>query len=333
MKRLFKFALAAGLFALVAAAGAYLTLTWVVRGEETVAVPDLREKELVTVLEILTDLGLNAKVRELEYHPSVPKSQVIFQDPAAGEEVKKGRDVRIVISKGTQTVYMPNLANRPARQADIVLEENGLCRGSLSQAYSEAHEPGSVIAQEPPPGTIVSRDTCVNLLVSLGRRPRALPMPDLTGLGLDEALEQIEKLKLFAGDVSSESAPGKPRNTVLSQSPPSGRRVEEGGRVDLVVNRGAGTEAAKGEEEAGKVLFRHRTGPGFLNRHIRAELTGYGPPLVFFDDYVKPGRELWFVLPRQGGARVTIYENGERVREKGWAAGRPFLALTAAITF
>ena len=88
---------------------AYLTLTLIIKSEDTVVVPYLVGKDVVYVLELLTDLGLNTKVKGSEYSADVPKNNVIFQEPAPGAEIKKGRDVRIIISKGPKSILMPNI--------------------------------------------------------------------------------------------------------------------------------------------------------------------------------------------------------------------------------
>jgi len=54
------------LFILVVGASAYLTLTLIVKSEDTVVVPRLVGKEVVYVLELLTDLELNTKVEGSE---------------------------------------------------------------------------------------------------------------------------------------------------------------------------------------------------------------------------------------------------------------------------
>jgi beta-lactam-binding protein with PASTA domain len=314
IKKIAKFAILLGIFALVVAASAYVTLTWIVRAEETVVVPDLRDKELVTVLEILTDLGLNAKVKELEYHPLIPKSQVVFQDPAAGDEVKKGRDVRIVISKGPKTVYMPNLTDRSIPSGLIVIEENGLCMGNLSETYSGLADKGRIMAQEPPPGTTIDRSRCVNLLVSLGKRPRPVVVPDLTGLKIDAALRAIEKRNLIAGELSEVFEKNRPHNVILGQNPLSGDQVVEGSRIDLFVNRNPGLQGAEIADQANRVLYRYRVKDGFLNHHILVQLRGPGRSIKLFDDFVKPGRELWFLVPKGQGARILFYDNGKLVK-------------------
>ncbi len=57
---------------LVVIASAYLTLTLIIKSEDTVVVPNLNGKDVVYALEILTNLGLNTKVKGSEYSAGAP---------------------------------------------------------------------------------------------------------------------------------------------------------------------------------------------------------------------------------------------------------------------
>ena len=126
-------------FVVVAGISAYLTLTLIIKSEDTVIVPDLVGKDVVYALEFLTDLELNTKVKGSEFSDEFPKNHVTFQDPQSGAEIKKGRDVRIIISKGPKRISMPNLVSLSIQQARLILEENDVCQGEISQAHDQNH--------------------------------------------------------------------------------------------------------------------------------------------------------------------------------------------------
>ena len=123
-------------FLIAAGISAYLTLTVIIKSEDTVIVPDLVGKDVVSALEMLTDLQLNTKVYGSEYNQEFPKNHVTFQEPEAGAEIKKDRDVRIIISKGAKTIRMPNIVSLSEQQARMIIEENGLTRGQMSRIKS-----------------------------------------------------------------------------------------------------------------------------------------------------------------------------------------------------
>jgi serine/threonine-protein kinase len=279
-------------FIMVAGISAYLTLTFLIKSEDTVIVPDFIGKDVVYVLEYLTGLGLNTKVKGSEYSLDVPKNHVIFQQPEPGAEIKKGRDVRIIISKGAKTILMPNLTGLSVLQARIIFEENDLCQGEQSRTFSRNIENDRIISQSPLPGARVQREDCVNLLVSSGQRPVAYKMPELAGLSIEDAVLLIEKFDLPLGEIKSVFYENKTRNAVVSQEPLAGYRVDEGIRVNLVINRRPpkkDQEYLPGEQR--RNLFTYRLNNGFLRRHIRVELKSKGFSSDLFDEFIKPGQE------------------------------------------
>lgn len=310
------------LLVLIVGASAYLILTLIIKGEDTVVVPDLSGKNVVYVLELLTDLGLNTKVKGSEYSADVPENNVIFQEPEPGAEIKKGRDVRIIISKGAKSILIPNLKGLSVRQARIILEENSLRRGEISSTYSNTIRKDEVIAQVPSQGTMITRGEGVNLLVSMGIRPRAYKMPDLIGLSLNSAITMIESMDLVLGEIKTHFYKGKPLNTVVAQESLSGYCVTQGSTVNLVINR---KPVQKGHnylnESQGVGLFRYRLKDGFLKRHIRVRLNSFGVSADLFDDFMKPGEEIWLLIPRKNDATVFLYEDGELLKTFVYDAG------------
>ena len=310
--RILKFGALFFLFVLIVGASAYLTLTFIIKSEDTVVVPDLLGKNVVYVLELLTDLGLNTKVKGSEYSAEIPENNVIFQEPEPGAEIKKGRDVRIIISKGAKSILMPNLRGLSLRQARIILEENGLRRGKISSTYSSTIRKDEIITQVPAQETMITRGRGVDLLVSMGVRPRGYKMPNLIGRSFNTAINMIENIDLVLGEIKTNFYKGKPLNTVISQESPSGYCVTQGSTVNIVINR---KSVIKGHnylnESQGVGLFRYRLKHGFLKRHIRVRLNSFGVSADLFDDFMKPGEEIWLLIPRRNDATVFLYEDGE----------------------
>ncbi len=299
----------------IAGASTYVTLTFFIKFEDTVVVPDLLGKDVVYVLQILTDLGLNTKVKGSEYSTEIPINHVIFQEPLPGAEIKKDRDIRIVISKGTRSVLMPNLKGLTLSQARIILEENGLCSGEQSLTHDPAIRKDDIVAHDPRPGSRVDRGNCVSLLVSMGRRLNAYRMPDFKGKSLDETVLRIEENRFKIGDIKHVFQKHSPRNIIVYQDPMPGYRVFEGARVHLSVNRKVGeTERAVFEGIGGIGLFRYRLENGFLKRRIRIRLNSYGVSTDLFNDFLKPGEEVWHFVPKRNDATILLYVDGELIK-------------------
>ncbi|MDY6824866.1 MAG: PASTA domain-containing protein [Thermodesulfobacteriota bacterium] len=312
-----------GLFAglmMIAGVSAYLTVTLLIKAEETVVVPDFSGRNVVYCLEVLTDLGLDIKVGGSEYSNRVPKNHVIYQSPAAGAEIKKGRDVRIIISKGAKEVYMPDLRGLPLPQARIIIEENDLAVGRISRTHDSETGTNSVMAHVPAKGMMVRREEPVSLLISRGRRPVAYVMPDLTGMMISEAILTLEESGFVPGSISTEIRKNVVKNAVVSHSPVAGERVVEGSRIDLVINRSSDNIDQRVYRSGGVRLFRYRVENGFLNKHIRITLKMAGCSTDIYDTYKKPGTSLWVLVPSGRDATVIVYENGRPVKTEVFSA-------------
>lgn len=288
----------------------YLALTYFIRNEDSVVVPELVGKEVVQSLEILSGLGLNTKVSGSEYSSTTPKNHVIFQDPEPGTIIKKDRDVRIVFSKGTMHVFAPALRRMPIQDAEQSLDESGLKTGVISYVYDETAGNTTVISQYPEQGEDLPRASAVNLLISLGKRPRDYVMANLTGMSIDDAIQTISDMQLKVGKITRVINKKVPLDVVVSHEPQNGSQVLEGDTVNLSINRKqeGGSNRAY-QPDAGPRLFRHTVGNGFLKKHIRAQMSCLGSIFEVYNDDVRPGEVVWVMIPVNDEATVFLYED------------------------
>jgi len=312
--RILKIAALCAAILLVAGASAYLTLTLIIKSEDTVIVPELVGRDVVSALELLTDLELNTKVKGSEYSPDFPKHHVVSQEPEPGAEIKKDRDVKIILSKGSRNILMPNLHALSLQQARMVLEENGLSQGQTTRTYSQTIEKDHIIAQIPASGSMLIRGSSVNLLVSLGEHPRAYLMPDLAGLSLDKAVFLTEKTNLVVGEITSRFENNKPYNSILEQNPLAGHRVLDGTAVHIVLNRSSDQKVSRHyHPNLYGSLLQYRLKNGFLKKRIRIEIENRNATSEVFDDFVTPGDEVWVLIPGDPNTTVFIYEDDKLV--------------------
>lgn len=312
LRQVFKFLLILVVFSAVAGLSAFFTLSFFIQSEESVVVPHLEGKDAISVLQLLGGLDLNTRVRGFEYDADVAKNHVIHQSPEAGRTIKKGRDVTLIISKGTPTVALPDLKGRNLPQARLILEQNGLVKGNRTAVYADDAARGRVLAQYPAPGTIVKRSESVDLLVSRGPRTPAYKMPDLEGRYLDDAVVVLDKYGLSMDAVNTLYDQSKPENTVIRQNPPPGQYIEKNRGVTLSVNRSEkGGPDAPGD--AADRLFRYTLPQGYLKHHVRLEMSIYGMTITLYDELMAPGREIWTVVPEHAHAALFLYLNEELV--------------------
>ncbi len=211
MKRFFK---GLGIFIALVGVGiasAFAVIALLLRQEE-VRVPDLTGRDIVSVIELATQQGLQLKVDRREPHPTMPRDTVISQTPAPGSGIKKGRQVRVVVSQGPSELLSPKVVGENFRKADIMIRQAGFVPGDISRAFSDAVERDTVMAQYPQAGSQLEKGGTISMLVSSGRKPELLVMPKLTGIKAEEALRIIDRMGLAApGRIagSRRQAPGR----------------------------------------------------------------------------------------------------------------------------
>jgi len=207
--------------------------------QEEVRVPDLTGQDIVTVIETLTAQGLQLKVERRESHPAVPRNAVISQTPAPGSGIKKGRQVRVVVSQGPSELQAPMLVGEHYRKAEIMTRQAGFFPGDLSRVSSENVERDIVISQAPQAGSPVEKGGKISVLVSSGRKVPLLVTPKLVGKTAEEAVKIVERAGLQHRIVyrTSRTKFSAVESVVVSQNPDAGYPVSSDGTVDIIVSK------------------------------------------------------------------------------------------------
>ena len=222
----------------VGIASAFAVVALLLRQEE-VRVPDLTGQDIVSVIEMVRQQGLQLKVDRREPHPTMPRDTVISQIPAPGSGIKKGRQVRVIVSQGPSEMLAPKLVGENFRKADIMIRQTGFVPGAVSRVASDSVERDVVIAQDPQAGSPLEKGGTLNMLVSAGRQPELMVMPRLIGKRAEHALRIIDRLGLqhrVTTRAGGDKTIGTGR-TVISQKPGAGYPVSADATVDLVVSK------------------------------------------------------------------------------------------------
>jgi beta-lactam-binding protein with PASTA domain len=206
--------------------------------QEEVRVPDLTGKDIVTALETIAQQGLQLKVDRRETNPA-PSDSVISQSPPAGNGIKKGRQVHVVVSQGPSDTQVPKLVGEPFRKADILIRQAGFVPGAMSRVSSESAERDTVIAQDPSAGTQLDKGGAISMLVSSGKKAETFVMPRLAGTRAQEAVKIIDRMGLqrrVLYRTTGEKAPASER-TVIQQKPAAGSPVAADTTVEIILNK------------------------------------------------------------------------------------------------
>ena len=189
------------------------------------------------------------------FSEEVPVGSVISSDPAAGSRTLRGTKVTVIISKGPERHAMPEVEGQELAKARADIESNHLLVGQVKENWSESVESGRVISASQPVGTLLPRDTSIDLVVSKGRQPLAIK--DYTNKDADQASKEL-KDQGFKVEVAEAHSDTVAAGLVISQDPASGN----GHRGDVVkLEKSLGPEmvaipdvALKRTDEAQKIL-------------------------------------------------------------------------------
>jgi serine/threonine-protein kinase len=146
--------------------------------------------------------------------------------------VKKGSEVKLVVSAGPDTVAVPNVVGLSEDRARQTLKSAGLTSVSSRPADS-LEDQGKVVAVDPAEGQQAAKNTTITLRVSTG----TIKVPDVTGKTEDAARKVLTDAGFSSGQIqradanAGTAAPG----TVVGTDPGAGTAVGRGDTITLKV--------------------------------------------------------------------------------------------------
>lgn len=241
------------LFVLGAAAflSAITAMRFAIEGS-VVATPNLLDHSYEDAQAALHKAKLEVVVADHAYSVQ-PIDSVVRQSPPPGTPVKVGQMVQVVLSLGPQMADVPSLVDASLPAARLALLNRGLQLGEVSYLYAAGQPAGLVLQQDPLPGKTALASPHVSLLVSLGPRPPAYIMPNLTGAAMSQVQQRLAAAGLQAATVTETSEPGARTGSVVGQAPAPGARVDRNTPIALAVaSAGVSPPGAGGPAMPGK---------------------------------------------------------------------------------
>ncbi|MEU0096304.1 Stk1 family PASTA domain-containing Ser/Thr kinase [Kribbella sp. NPDC006257] len=178
--------------------------------------------------------GLTTKLLAPDFSEEVPAGQIMATDPKPGDRIRKEGAVGLVVSKGPERYNVPQLNGLDVDAATRALEAVQLIVGKQTNVYSEIVPAGRVIVFVPKFDTSLKPGTAVNLWVSLGKKPIAVP--NMTGKPVQDATKALRKAG-FGIDRTDQFDATVPAGNVISQTPNTGTLFAKD-KVKLVVSKG-----------------------------------------------------------------------------------------------
>jgi len=198
-------------------------------GSGGVAVPQVSGLPVQQATAQVQKAGLVPKVVH-EPSATVQKGIVISTNPANGNLVARGTTVTLDVSNGPPKVKVPNVLHQSEPDARNLLVNQGFQVKEVTDQNSTA-PPNTVVGQNPPAGTMVSKGATVTLSVS----PGGAQIPNVVNEQVDLAVGQLHNAGFSDINVEEVSSPGLQDGIVTNQDPAAGQLVPTSTQITLQV--------------------------------------------------------------------------------------------------
>ena len=149
--------------------------------EETKLMPELKGMEFSRAKVQLLNMGMELRVeREEKFSDEYKAGEVISSTPAAGDTLRQGNAILLVVSKGPEKkpVTVPSFLDMTIESAALKAEGLGLRVEEHKEEYN-SKPAGTVIRQSVAATTTVEQGTSIQFTVSKGPEPVVDPQPEI----------------------------------------------------------------------------------------------------------------------------------------------------------
>ena len=199
-------------------------------------VPEVRQLTVAQATPLLEEAGLAFSTQDV-FDDAIAQGLIVGSTPPGGAQIRRFQGVGVLVSKGPQLFPLADVRTKPLEAAKTELTTSEMTVGTVTEAFDDAAPLGTVLLQDPAPGTPLRRGSAVALTVSKG--PKPIPVPSVVGRPQSEALAALRSAGLNPV-VSSEEVYDRsvPKGSVAAQSPVPGTALTKGGDVTLTISKG-----------------------------------------------------------------------------------------------
>ncbi|NSC22759.1 Stk1 family PASTA domain-containing Ser/Thr kinase [Streptomyces albus subsp. chlorinus] len=205
------------------------------------AVPEVTGDVFADAKQKLSEAGF--KVGKKQQESDQPAGTVLSQDPGAGEKAKKGTKVTLTVATESRPT-VPNVVDQPFDKAKQQLEALGF-KVSKTEEEDETKSAGTVLRQDPGPGTKQAENSTVTLTVAKAPDDQPATVPDVTNQKLDDARSALEDAGFTVGNVQG---PQDGNAIVVTTSPGPNTQGKKGDKVDIMTRPGGPGEGNGGDD-------------------------------------------------------------------------------------
>lgn len=208
---------------------------------ESLTVPDFKGMTMQEVIQKCDEKDLRYEIKDSVFAPDKPKLTVIDQNPKPNAKVKRNRRIYLILNAGkAPKVAMPNVIHNPRRQAERILQSNGLIPGTHPEYKPDLELNGvlgiKVDGAMVEPGTLIEKGKTVEFILGDGGKGGvSQQVPDLTigSKTLDAARFQLAALYLNLGKIDSTDVKNTKTAIIYKQNPLPGKKISQGDIVNV----------------------------------------------------------------------------------------------------
>jgi len=202
----------------------------------TVPTPNVIGLNVDQARQQLASSGLSLTVGGEAFSETIPPQSIVSSDPMAGAGVREAGTIDVIVSKGPERYAVPDVRGQTQAAATSALDAAHLIVGSVTEDYDDKAAAGTVARSTPKAGTSAKPGAAVDLVISTGPKPVAVP--DVTGRKLGNANRTLASAGLTSTTASEQYSETAKAGVVLSQNPRPGTTVNSGTAVSIVVSKG-----------------------------------------------------------------------------------------------
>ena len=233
-KKIIRIALALAAILLIALGVAFATGKFSGKAK----VPDLSDMTYKEAKKAADDAGFKIEKGKAVYSSELSEGHVVEQNPAGGEEAKKGSTIKVNLSKGSKDGTVPNLVGQNYKKVEKDLKKAGYKLGIVKSETSTKPE-GTILSQDPAAGSNADKGTKINITISDGKGKDKGTVPSVTGKSLEEAKAAIRNAGFSVGNITYDESNVYGNGYVMWQQYAANTSLEKGQTIDIEVSKGA----------------------------------------------------------------------------------------------
>jgi serine/threonine-protein kinase len=208
---------------------------YVVRSTQT-SVPQLVGSQLEQAIIDLEKSELKANVASRVFSDTVLVDVVISADPPSGSTVSKSSTINLVISKGPEKFAVPEVRGKTLAEVTSEIESIGLKVGQTSSSYDSEIAEGLVISATPAPGKLLEPGSKIDLKISKG--PEPIAVPSVSGKTQSDAQAALVAAGFSDFVIVRDYSMTVAKDRVISTSPKAGEKKIPSTSITLKISDG-----------------------------------------------------------------------------------------------